>query len=72
MQGHGNPSCWRSVSSTLFSLEDQPNRERRSGWTHLFGLLEFDIFGRPDNAVQARAEYFAHHMTRMADLVGLP
>ncbi|MBF6300051.1 TetR/AcrR family transcriptional regulator [Nocardia amamiensis] len=42
------------------------------GWTHLFGLLNFEIFGRLDNTIEARAEYFAHHMNLMADLVGLP
>ncbi|WP_067464391.1 TetR/AcrR family transcriptional regulator [Nocardia amamiensis] len=42
------------------------------GWTHLFGLLNFEIFGRLDNTIEASAEYFAHHMNLMADLVGLP
>ncbi|MEV6320678.1 TetR/AcrR family transcriptional regulator [Nocardia sp. NPDC051787] len=41
-------------------------------WTHLFGLLNFEIFGRLDTIIEARAEYFAHHMNLMADLVGLP
>ncbi|WP_040778255.1 TetR/AcrR family transcriptional regulator [Nocardia pneumoniae] len=41
-------------------------------WTHLFGLLNFEIFGRLDNTIEARAEYFTHHMNLMADLVGLP
>ncbi|WP_454198741.1 TetR/AcrR family transcriptional regulator [Nocardia sp. Marseille-Q1738] len=41
-------------------------------WTHLFGLLNFEIFGRLDSTIEARADYFAHHMNLMADLVGLP
>ncbi|MGQ4599075.1 WHG domain-containing protein [Nocardia sp. R6R-6] len=40
-------------------------------WTHLFGLLNFEIFGRLDSTIEARAEYFTHHMSLMADLVGL-
>lgn len=41
-------------------------------WTHLFGLLNFEVFGRLDDMIAARAEYFDHHMTLMADLTGLP
>ncbi|MEI8411388.1 MULTISPECIES: TetR/AcrR family transcriptional regulator [unclassified Kribbella] len=41
-------------------------------WTHLFGVLNFEVFGRLDNMIAARAEYFDHHMTLMADLTGLP
>lgn len=43
-----------------------------AGWTHLFGLLDFEIFGRLDKLIDARADYFTHHMNLMADLVGLP
>ncbi|MCP2315707.1 transcriptional regulator, TetR family [Nocardia amikacinitolerans] len=43
-----------------------------AGWTQLFGLINFEIFGRLDGTIEARAEYFTHHMTLMADLVGLP
>jgi AcrR family transcriptional regulator len=41
-------------------------------WTHLFGLLNFEIFGRLDDTINARADYFTHHMTLMADQAGLP
>ncbi|MFE7746341.1 TetR/AcrR family transcriptional regulator [Nocardia sp. NPDC057455] len=41
-------------------------------WTQLFGLLNFEIFGRLSGVVDARSDYFAHHMNAMADLVGLP
>jgi AcrR family transcriptional regulator len=41
-------------------------------WTHLYGVLNFEVFGRLDNMIEARAEYFDHHMTLMADLTGLP
>lgn len=42
------------------------------GWTHLFGLINFEVFGRLDGMIQARAEYFDHHMALMADLAGIP
>jgi AcrR family transcriptional regulator len=41
-------------------------------WTQLFGLLDFEVFGRLNGIIDARADYFAHHMNVMADLVGLP
>lgn len=42
------------------------------GWIHLFGLISFECFGRLDNTIEARAEYFDHHMALMADLAGIP
>ncbi|MGQ4618570.1 WHG domain-containing protein [Nocardia sp. R7R-8] len=42
------------------------------GWAQLFGLINFEIFGRLNGTIDARAEYFGHHMNVMADLVGLP
>ncbi|NKY25135.1 TetR/AcrR family transcriptional regulator [Nocardia gamkensis] len=41
-------------------------------WTQLFGLLDFEVFGRLNGIIDARADYFAHQMNVMADLVGLP
>jgi AcrR family transcriptional regulator len=41
-------------------------------WTHLFGVLNFEVFGRLDDMIEARTENFDHHMTLMADLAGLP
>jgi AcrR family transcriptional regulator len=42
------------------------------GWTHLFGLVNFELFGRLNGTIEARADYFDHHMSLMADLVGIP
>lgn len=42
------------------------------GWTHLFGLINFEVFGRLDGTIEARAEYFDYHMALMADLAGVP
>ncbi|HEX4701831.1 MAG TPA: TetR/AcrR family transcriptional regulator [Pseudonocardiaceae bacterium] len=42
------------------------------GWTHLFGLVSFEVFGRLTDMVDARRDYFEHHMTLMAGLAGLP
>jgi hypothetical protein len=41
-------------------------------WTHLYGVLNFEVFGRLDDMIEARADYFDHHLTLMADLAGLP
>jgi AcrR family transcriptional regulator len=41
------------------------------GWTQLFGLVSFEVFGRLTGMIDARREYFEHHMALMAGLVGL-
>jgi AcrR family transcriptional regulator len=43
-----------------------------AAWTQLFGLINFELFGRMDDLIQARADYFGHHMALMADLAGIP
>ncbi|MGV9978766.1 TetR/AcrR family transcriptional regulator [Micromonospora wenchangensis] len=43
-----------------------------AGWTQLFGLISFDLFGRLDPVVPHRDVYFDHQTALMADLVGLP
>ncbi|MCR6484894.1 TetR/AcrR family transcriptional regulator [Amycolatopsis sp. OK19-0408] len=41
-------------------------------WTHLFGQVGFEVFNRLQDMIQARAEYFDHHMGLVADLAGVP
>jgi AcrR family transcriptional regulator len=43
-----------------------------AAWTHLFGLVCFEVFGRLDGLIEAREEYFRHQVGLLADLVGLP
>lgn len=43
-----------------------------AGWIHLFGLVSFEVFGRLDDLIGARAEYFEHQLGLLADLAGLP
>jgi AcrR family transcriptional regulator len=43
-----------------------------AAWIQLFGLVCFEVFGRLNDMIQARAEYFDHHMSLMADLAGVP
>ncbi|MFI2333255.1 TetR/AcrR family transcriptional regulator [Nocardia rhamnosiphila] len=43
-----------------------------AGWTQLFGLIGFEVFGRLDTVIEDRAAYFDHQMAVMADLAGLP
>ncbi|WP_422935285.1 TetR/AcrR family transcriptional regulator [Sinomonas sp. P47F7] len=43
-----------------------------AGWTHLYGLVSFEVFGRLEGTIQARRDYFEHQMNLMADLAGLP
>ncbi|MET9214808.1 MULTISPECIES: TetR/AcrR family transcriptional regulator [unclassified Nocardia] len=60
-------------------IDEQPGDldERRlalvfAGWTQLFGLVGFEVFGRLDQTVTAVSDYFDHQAALMADLVGLP
>jgi AcrR family transcriptional regulator len=41
-------------------------------WTQLLGLTTFESFGRLDNLIEARADYFTHQLDVMADLASLP
>ncbi|MBP2326034.1 AcrR family transcriptional regulator [Kibdelosporangium banguiense] len=43
-----------------------------AAWTHLFGLISFEVFGRLDDVIESRADYFDHHMSLMADQAGIP
>ena len=43
-----------------------------AAWTHLYGLVSFEVFGRLEGTIQARREYFDHQMGLMADLAGPP
>ncbi|GAB3170595.1 TetR family transcriptional regulator [Micromonospora palomenae] len=43
-----------------------------AGWTQLFGLISFELFGRLNRAVPHRDAYFDHQTGLMADLIGLP
>ncbi|SIN33758.1 TetR/AcrR family transcriptional regulator [Micromonospora cremea] len=43
-----------------------------AGWTQLFGLISFELFGRLNQTVAHRDVYFDHQVGLMADLIGLP
>ncbi|MFG2099095.1 TetR/AcrR family transcriptional regulator [Micromonospora echinaurantiaca] len=43
-----------------------------AGWTQLFGLISFELFGRINRALPHRDDYFDHQIALMADLIGLP
>lgn len=43
-----------------------------TAWVHLFGLISFEVFGRLDDMIVARADHFDHQMHLMADVAGLP
>ncbi|MFE1442687.1 WHG domain-containing protein [Streptomyces sp. NPDC058739] len=40
-------------------------------WTQLFGLVTFEVFGRLDDLITDRREYFEYQTLVMADLAGL-
>lgn len=43
-----------------------------AGWTQLFGLISFELFGRLNRTVAHRDAYFDHQVGLLADLIGLP
>lgn len=43
-----------------------------AGWTQLFGLINFELFGRINRTLPHRDAYFDHQTALMADLIGLP
>ncbi|WP_020670626.1 TetR/AcrR family transcriptional regulator [Amycolatopsis nigrescens] len=43
-----------------------------AAWVQLFGLVNFEVFGRFDDIFQARGELFDVQMRLMADLAGVP
>ncbi|WP_018254186.1 TetR/AcrR family transcriptional regulator [Salinispora mooreana] len=43
-----------------------------AGWTQLFGLISFELFGRIKGGLPHRDDYFDHQIALMADLIGLP
>ncbi|MEU8296691.1 TetR-like C-terminal domain-containing protein [Micromonospora sp. NPDC048909] len=43
-----------------------------AGWTQLFGLISFELFGRINESLKHRDAYFDHQTALMADLIGLP
>jgi AcrR family transcriptional regulator len=42
-----------------------------AGWTQLFGMVSFELFGQFNNVVEARAEFFDQQIELMADVMGL-
>jgi len=42
-----------------------------AGWTQLFGIVSFELFGQFNNVVEARAEFFDQQMELAADIIGL-
>ncbi|WP_131802260.1 hypothetical protein [Parafrankia soli] len=41
------------------------------GWIHLFGAVNFELFGRLNTLVEARETYIRHQMREIARLIGL-
>jgi AcrR family transcriptional regulator len=52
-------------------LPDQLMLTGMTGWTQLFGVVSFELFGQFNNVIAARAEFFDQQMELMADLIGL-
>ncbi|HEU5475243.1 MAG TPA: TetR/AcrR family transcriptional regulator [Actinophytocola sp.] len=40
-------------------------------WTQIFGAINFELFGRIDNTIDARDDWFAYQVRAMAEFIGL-
>jgi AcrR family transcriptional regulator len=40
-------------------------------WTEIFGAISFELFGRINNTIEARDDWFRHQALAMADFIGL-
>jgi AcrR family transcriptional regulator len=52
-------------------LPDQLMFTGIAGWTQLFGVVSFELFGQFNNVIEARPEFFGQQMELAADLIGL-
>jgi AcrR family transcriptional regulator len=52
-------------------LPDQLMFTGMAGWTQLFGVVSFELFGQFNNVVEARPEFFGQQMELVADIIGL-
>ncbi|WBB72812.1 TetR/AcrR family transcriptional regulator [Micromonospora sp. WMMD1128] len=60
------------VDQTGMALPPALMARGMAGWTQLFGLISFELFGRINRALPHRDDYFDHQVGLMADLIGLP
>ncbi|TDB72912.1 TetR/AcrR family transcriptional regulator [Micromonospora sp. KC723] len=61
------------IAASLFpGLPESLLARGMAGWTQLFGLISFELFGRVAGAIPHRDAYFDHQTGLMADLIGLP
>ena len=42
-----------------------------AAWIQLFGIVNFELFGRFTNVIEEQAAFFDHQMRRMAELIGI-
>ncbi len=71
------PEVLRTDLRRLIEQRPGPISEARlgrvfAGWTQLFGLVGFEVFGRLETVLDNPAPYFDHQMEVMADIAGLP
>lgn len=62
----------RLIDQRAESMSEEQLDRVLLAWTHLFGAITFEVFGRMDDLIRARDEYFRRHVLLVADLVGLP
>lgn len=62
----------RMAVASSSGVEDSTLVRGLIAWTLLFGALNFELFGRINNTIDERAEWFDQQMYAMVDFMGLP
>ena len=62
----------RMAVASSSGVEDSSLVRGLIAWTLLFGALNFELFGRINNTIDERAEWFDQQMYAMVDFMGLP
>jgi len=60
------------AAATAPGVDDAAMVRGLIGWTLIFGALSFELFGRINNVIDERDEWFDLQMLAMLDYVGLP
>jgi AcrR family transcriptional regulator len=62
----------RQIAEVVADGVDEPAMARGLlAWTALFGALNFELFGRLNNTIDQRADWFDHQMHALVDWLGL-
>ena len=66
------PDAARLREALLPAVPDEVVARALAAWAGVFGMVSFELFGQFDNVVTDREAFFAHAVTCLGRLIGLP